>query len=115
MPSGDAQRAWFPEMLVRLKSKWKPDLSWKKQISICEEMTRFREQIWNKQGIKPAKTWCSNCKNYHESRPQSITIRSMLFALKKIGVISDAEFKKIDKSWKKYRKEHELDACGKNA
>ncbi len=45
MPPGDAQRAWFPEMLERLKAKWKPELTWKKQIGICEEMTEFREQI----------------------------------------------------------------------
>lgn len=115
MPSGDAQRAWFPEMLESLKAKWNPELTWKKQISICEEMTKIREQIWDQRNIKPAKIWCPNCKEYHESRPQDITIRSMLFALKKIGIINDVELKKIDKSWKKHRKENKLDACGKKA
>lgn len=76
-------------------------------------MTKFREQIWDKRNIKPAKNWCPNCEEYHENRPQPITIRSMLFALKKTGSIYDDEFKVLDKSWKKYRKEHELDAYGK--
>ncbi len=78
-------------------------------------MTKYRKQIWDKRDIKPAKVWCPNCEEYHESRPQPITIRSMFFALKKIGIINDIELKKIDNSWKKYRKEFKLDACGKKS
>ena len=115
MPSGDSQRVWFPEMLEKLKADWNPSLSWEEQINICERQTKFREQIWDKQNIKAAKVWCPNCEEYHESRPQPITIRSMLFALKKIGVINDIELKKIDKFWKKYRHEYKLDSCGKKA
>jgi hypothetical protein len=37
----------------------------------------------------------------------------MLFALKKLNVIDDNELKALDKSWKKYRKEFNLDAYGK--
>ena len=113
MPAGDAQRSWFPEMLKRLKSKWKSNLSWKKYAIICEEMTEYRKKIWEKKNIKPAKRWCPNCKAYHESRPKPLSIRSMLFALKKIGMIDEEQLKTLDKSWKKYRKENKLDACGK--
>ncbi|TWT95570.1 hypothetical protein Pla100_32110 [Neorhodopirellula pilleata] len=28
MPSGDAQRAWFPEMLVELREYWRDEVDW---------------------------------------------------------------------------------------
>lgn len=113
MAAGDAQRAWFPEMLAELKEAWNHQMSWEECVALCERMTLFRESIWKNRNIKPARTWCSNCKEYHDSRPPEISIRSMLFALKKLKVIDDNELKKLDKSWKKYRKDFNLDAYGK--
>ncbi len=57
--------------------------------------------------------WCPNCKEYHDSRPPEISIRSMLFALRKLNVIDDKGLKELDKLWKKYRKASNLDAYGK--
>ena len=113
MAAGDAQRAWFPEMMSELKKTWNPQMSWEECADLCQKMTFYRESIWNDQKIKPARIWCTNCKQYHDSRPPSISIRSMLFALKKLNVIDDDELKALDKSWKKYRKESNLDAYGK--
>ena len=113
MAAGDAQRAWFSEMLAELKETWNPQMSWEECAELSQKMTIFRELIWKNQNIKPARTWCPNCKEYHDSRPPEISIRSMLFALKKIYVIDDNELKELDKSWKKYRKEFYLDAYGK--
>ena len=41
-----------------------------------------------------------------------ISIRSALFALRKIGAIDDNEFKKHEKEWAKYRKVNFLDSYG---
>ena len=95
MPAGDAERAWFPEMLSELKVKWKPQMSWKECTDLCHKMPRFRESIWKERNIKPAKKWCTNCQEYHDSRPGPISIRSLLFALKKIKVIDDEELKDL--------------------
>jgi hypothetical protein len=113
MAAGDAQRAWFPEMMAELKDIWNPQLSWIVCAAFCERMTVFRESIWKNRNIKPARTWCPNCKEYHDSRPLEISIRSMLFALRKLNVIDDKELKELDKSWKKYRKASNIDAYGK--
>ena len=37
MPSGDAQRTWFPEMVVRLRSKWHEGVSMPTRISFRPE------------------------------------------------------------------------------
>lgn len=113
MAAGDAQRAWFPEMMAELKNIWNPQMPWEECADICKKMTVLRESIWKSRNIKPVRAWCQNCKEYHESRPPEISIRSMLFALRKLNVIDDKELKELDKAWKKYRKASNLDAYGK--
>ena len=115
MPAGDSQRTWFPEMLSELTVTWNPQMSWKECTDLCHKMTLFRESIWKNRDIKPAKRWCPNCQEYHDSRPAPISIRSLLFALKKIKAIDDKKLKALDKSWKKYRKTFNLDAYGEPA
>ena len=115
MAAGDAQRAWFPEMMAKLKGTWNPQMSWEECADFCQKMTALRESIWKKRKIKPAKRWCQNCQEYHDSRPPEISIRSMLFALKKLKVINDNKIKALDKSWKKYRKASNLDVYGKSS
>ena len=113
MAAGDAQRAWFPEMMAKLKETWNPEMSWEECADFCQQMTAFRESIWKDRKIKPIRKWCPNCQDYHDSRPPAISIRSMLFVLKKLNVIDDNGLKALDKSWKKYRKVSNLDAYGK--
>ncbi|MDL1963981.1 MAG: hypothetical protein LWW98_06540, partial [Deltaproteobacteria bacterium] len=74
----------------------------------------LRESIRNDRKIKPARRWCPNCQEYHDFRLPEISIRSMLFALKKLNVINDNKLKALDKSWKKYRKASNIDAYGKS-
>lgn len=105
MGRGDAQRAWFPEMLAELRKQWHPQMSWDECTQFCQKMTALRKSIWKERNIKPARMWCPNCRDYHCFRPADISVRSMLFALRKISVIDDDEFKKLDRAWKKYRKE----------
>ncbi len=113
MAAGDSQRAWFPEMMSELKNTWSHQMTWEECADLCHQMTLLRKSIWKERNIKPARMWCKNCQEYHDSRPPDISIRSMLFALKKINVIDHDEFARLDKSWKKYRKAANLDAYGK--
>jgi len=113
MAAGDSQRAWFPEMLNDLKEKWSFSLSWEARRELCDEMTKKRERIRAEKGIKPVRRWCSNCKAYRNMEPPPISIRSLIFALKKINLINDEEFKKLDSEWKKYQRGNNLNAYGK--
>jgi hypothetical protein len=110
MPAGDAQRAWFPEMLEDLKSYWSTDWSWKGLAAFCEAMTEKRQQIKEDRGIRPPGMHCKECGSQMVLLP--ISIRSALFALRKIGVIDEDNFKKHEKEWAKYRKANSLDSYG---
>ena len=113
MAAGDAQRAWFPEMLNDLKEKWNFSMSWEECRGLCDEMTKKRGRIRAEKGIKPVRSWCPNCQGYRNMQPTSISIRSLIFALKKINMINDEEFKKLDSEWKKYKIDNNLNAYGK--
>ena len=110
MPAGDAQRAWFPEMLEDLKSYWSTDWSWRGFSVFCEAMTEKRQKIKEVRGIKPARMHCKECGGQMVLLP--ISIRSALFALRKIGVIDDNDFKRYEKEWAKFRKANSLDSYG---
>jgi hypothetical protein len=113
MASGDAQRAWFPEMIETLKNWWTFETTWPECSEFCKKMTSVRENIRKDRNIKPSLFFCKQCQEYHYASLPPISIRSMLFTLKKIGTINDSQFKELDKNWKKYKKENDLDPYGK--
>jgi hypothetical protein len=39
----------------------------------------------------------------------------MLFALKKMKILSENEFKELEKSWEKFRKSQNIDSYGKQS
>jgi hypothetical protein len=112
MPSGDAQRAWFPQMLTDLEQFWTPEVPWDSLIGFCSRMTAFRVKIREANGIRPPIMYCRSCKKKHAARLPDVSPRSALFALRKLGMISDAEMKTLDRDWAKYRKQKQLDAYG---
>lgn len=112
---GDAQRVWFPEMLEELKTSWSETMSWDELADFCARMTEFRKQIREERGIQPPKTRCPKCGQVSQSDISGVSIRSALFALRNNGIISDDEFKKLDKSWMKHKKKNGLDPHGQKA
>ncbi len=112
MAAGDAQRAWFPDMLAELETYWRDDLDWVDVIDFCERMTELRSEIRTKQGIRPAMINCRSCGEKHPILLSPISPRSVLFALRKVDVISDEELKRLDKDWMRYRRKEDLDVAG---
>ena len=113
MPAGDAQRVWFPEMVVELRKFWTKTTSWAELGEFSARMTAMRTQLRQARGIRPPKTRCPKCGKESRSDISGVSVRSALFALKNNGVIEDSEFDDLDKSWAKHRKQNRLDAFGR--
>jgi len=115
MPSGDAQRVWFPEMIEELKREWSRTMPWDEVAELCARMTERRRAIRQERKIQPPKMRCNDCGGVMlpQADVSGISIRSTLFALKKSGVITDIELEDLDKSWAKHRKKNGLDAFGR--
>ena len=112
MPAGDAQRAWFPEMLSELKQYWVHEPDWRDVVKFCEKMTSLRSAIREQRGIRGPMMTCRSCGKKHTMSLPPISPRSLLFALRKIDIIADDELKHLDKEWKCFRKNENLDAHG---
>jgi hypothetical protein len=112
MPAGDAQRVWFPEMLEELKTAWSNSMPWDELADFCARMTELRKRIRAQRGVRPPKTRCSECGKVSRSDISGVSIRSALFALRNNGVIADDEFRELDKSWMKHKK-NGLDGYGR--
>ena len=115
MASGDAHRVWFPEMLEELGSTWSASMTWEELADFCHRMTEKRKDIRESRGIEPPLTRCPRCGAVSRSDTSAVSIRSALFALKKVGAVTEAEYKALDKSWRKYKTRNRLDAYGRKA
>lgn len=100
-------------MLEELQQSWSPDVSWDDFVEFCSRMTAVRAEIRQAKGIKPPMMTCPECGERHRAELPDISPRSALFALRKIGVISDEKMKSLDRDWAKYRKQNGQDAYGK--
>ena len=113
MPSGDAQRVWFLEMLDDLAKAWSPAMTWDQVSDLCRRMTEKRLAIRRSRGIQPPRTRCSCCGEVSQSDISGVSVRSALFALEKLGVVSQEEFKALDGRFKKHRRVTGADAYGR--
>ena len=113
MPPGDAQRVWFPEMLADLRSTWSNAMTWEELADFCHRMAEKRGEIRQSRRIKPPRTRCSKCGQVSPSDDSRISIRSALFALKKIGVVTEVDHKSLDMVWLTYKTRNGLDAYGR--
>ncbi len=113
MPAGDSTRTWFPSMLDVLEREWSMSLSWADCADLCQRMTETREKLKQESGIKTPTMRCRRCNGDHSMRLAPITIRSLLFALRKRGLLDETDLIRLDGDWKRYRKAHRLDGYGR--
>ena len=76
-------------------------------------MTIMRKEIAISRDIKPPMMKCSDCGALVRSGYPKVSVRSLIFALQKIEVISGDKLKEIDRDWKRYQKKNDLDGYGK--
>jgi hypothetical protein len=113
MAAGNSTRAWMPEMVEELEKRWSRTLSWEKYSSLCDRMTEIRTQLRRERGVKGPRMFCRHCNEIHEMNLGPVTIRSVLFVLKKRGLLTEAELNAMDVEWRRYRSKHGLDGCGR--
>lgn len=90
-------------------------MGWPEFASLCVRAFERRRALRLARGIKSPRMKCRICGAESTSDISGISIRSALFALKNGSVITDAEFKALDKSWQQYRRANQLDARGNAA
>jgi hypothetical protein len=100
-------------MLDELERSWSRSLGWEEYSSICDRMNEIRTQLRRQRGVKEPKMFCRHCNEVHEMTLAPVTIRSVLFALRKRGLLTDEELHEMDAEWRRYRSKHRLDGRGR--
>ena len=113
MPSGDPQRTWFPEMVVRLRSKWHEGVSMSVLISLRDELDGMLQRIRTGRNIQTPIITCSRCGTTDRAAEPHVSVRAVILALARFGIASKDQTRALEKAWAEYRKRNRLDIEGK--
>jgi len=113
MPSGDAQRTWFPEMVIRLRSEWNEEISMPALISLRDELDSMLQRIRSGRNIQTPIITSRKCGRTGSAAEPHVSVRALILALARFGIASKNQTRALEKAWAEYRKQHRLDIEGK--
>jgi hypothetical protein len=113
MPSGDTQRTWFPEMIVRLRAEWHAGMSMPTLISLRDELDGMLHRIRTGRNIETPIIICSKCGLKGQAAEPHVSVRALILALDRFEITSKDQTRALEREWAAYRKEHQLDVEGK--
>jgi len=113
MPSGDAQRTWFPEMVGRLRSTWHEGMSMPALISLRDELDEMLQCIRTSRDIRTPIITCRQCGMTAPAAPPHVSVRALILALGRFEITSKDRARVLEKEWVAYRKHRRLTLEGK--
>jgi len=113
MAAGDASRTWFSEMVETLRQEWKSAILWDEVFTLRDRLDAMLYEIRFSRGIRAPTMWCPVCKQRTQQAEPTVSVRAIIFALGRFGIVPPAEVKSLEKRWAKHRKENNLDRNGK--
>jgi hypothetical protein len=113
MPSGDAQRTWFPEMIVRLRAEWHEGMSMPSLIGLRDELDGALQRIRAGRNIQTPIITCSKCGLTGPAAEPHVSVRALILALARFEIASKDQARALEKEWAAYRKQHQLNVEGK--
>lgn len=112
MPAGDAQRTWFPELIVLLRRDWNPSMSMLQLVELRNQLDGMLQTIRTERSILPPLMTCSHCGLKGRAARPKVSVRAMIFALSRFRIASLDEVHALEKIWDRYRRDEHLDVYG---
>jgi hypothetical protein len=112
MPSGDAQRVWFPEMIDRLRSQWQDGLSIDALLALRAELDGMLRCIRAARHIRTAVTTCRVCGVTGPEPEPHVSVRAAITALVRFDIASKDAARVLERDWATYRRRNGLDVFG---
>ena len=98
-----------------LAAAWSPSTTWDEFVDLCARLTELRAELRQSRGIQAPLRRCSKCGSASRADIKGVSVRSALFALRKVGALSEADFERLERDWKKHKAARRLDALGKTS
>jgi hypothetical protein len=109
MPAGDAQRIWFPEMILTLRSSWQPAMPFETMVALRDKLDAMLQQIRAERQVRPPIFRCQKCGYVGEGAAPHVSVRAMILAVARFGIAAPEAIRNIEKAWNGYRKQNGLD------
>ena len=113
MPTGDAQRTWFPEMVDELRTRWRAELSLTDIIQLRNDLDAMLHRIRSERNIPASVIRCPRCGHIGPTAEPDVSVRAAILALGRFHIASVEEVKALEKLWAAHRKQHGLDLHGR--
>ena len=113
MPSGDAQRTWFPQMIVRLRSEWHDGMSIPALIGLRDELDETLHRIRAGRNIQTPIITCRRCGMTGHAAEPRVSVRALILALARFEIASKDQTRTLERAWAQYRKQRRLDIEGR--
>ena len=106
MPSGDAQRTWFPEMIVRLRAEWHAGMSMPALIGLRDELDGALHRIRACRNIQTPIITCSKCGATGPAAEPHVSVRALILALARFEITSKDQTRALEKEWAEIGRAH---------
>jgi hypothetical protein len=113
MTAGDASRIWFPEIVEALRAGWRPGLPCEGVVALRDCLQELLAAVRRERKLRPARYGCPDCGHEGSGAEAAISVRSMILALARFGIIDLLEMETAERHWQRYRRRNKLDRCGK--
>jgi len=87
MPSGDAQRTWFPEMVARLRAEWHEGVSMPALIGLRDELDETLHRIRAGRNIQTPIITCGRCGTTGRAAEPHVSVRALILALARFASV----------------------------
>ena len=112
MASGDAQKVWFPELIVMVRQAGETALSMEALLRLRDRLHTTLQTIRHTRQLLPAMMWCPHCQARHRAAPPSVSVRATILALGRYTHATASEVQALEKQWNRYRRQHQLNRDG---
>ncbi len=112
MPSGDASRVWFPELIDLLRQEWSASSTWLGRVRLRARLDDMLSRVRTERNARPPMIYCKTCGKRERAAEPRVSVRAMIFAAQRYGCVSEAEMKVLEKEWKKLCAAEGLDLYG---
>ena len=109
MGAGDPQRVWFSEMLARLRCEWNLQMSFPALIELRDRLDAMLQQIRSERHIVSPVFCCPGCGITGPSAEPQVIVRALILALRRFGITSQKDTKRIERDWAEYRVQNRFD------
>jgi hypothetical protein len=98
MPAGDTGRTWFSEMIDALRQARKSEMAWEQVIALRDRLNAMLEEIRFSGSVRPSTIWCPLCNQRTQQAAPSISVRALILALGRFGIIGAVEARSLGKT-----------------